>query len=121
MRTIYTCPTLMHIERYIHAWKLRKEYRVFWKVYDSESDRPAVKALVAQPLSIPEGESGGWQLSPLHPLWMTKLEMWIRDKSIKVYAHIPYPRQMFKHHLRVRDIRKKQKAYERKKRLINDR
>lgn len=115
MRTRYTCPTLMHISRYIYAWKLRKECRVFWKVDDAEPDRPAIKSLVAQPLSIPEGGRGGWVLGPIFPNWATRLEMWIRKTYLTIYCHFRYPIQTLKNYQYRFKVRKYWKVYERKR------
>ena len=104
----------MHVQRYIFAWRLRKECRVFWKVDDAEPDRPAVKYLVAQPLSIPEGGRGGWVLYPKCPQWMVKLEMWIRKMNLKIYCHFRHPIKMLQHYQWRFRIHKKRKVYDAK-------
>lgn len=115
MRTIYVCPTLMHIAYPFIKWKLRKTCRVFWKVSKYEEDRISVKYLVAQPLTIPEGGRGGWQVSVPFPRWVSKLEMDLRSFGLKLYCHFRHPIRTFESYQYKFRIRKRQKIYEAKR------
>lgn len=112
-RTRYTCPFLMHIALYLYKIKLWKTHRVYWK---TPTDGRGGAYVIAQP----RGRKGGYQVPCPFPRWMIHTEMRITRFCLSVTAWIRHPRKMWQHQVWKHETHQKQKAWDRKKRLLNN-